>query len=77
MLWEKLGKENSEVYCRVQNCLVKENIFNLATLVGFIRAAKDDVVSARCFHNNSQEGVGVKLEEEEGVDKEELILESK
>lgn len=61
----ELGEENS-VYCRVQNCLVKENIFNLATLVGFIRAART-MLCLPGSHNNSQEGVGVKLEEDEGM----------
>ena len=45
---------------------MKENIFNLATLVGFIRAARM-MLCLPGSHNNSQEGVGVKLEEEEGV----------
>jgi len=61
----ELGEENS-VYCGVQNCLVKENNFNLATLVGFIRAARM-MLCLPGSHNNSQEGVGVKLDEEEGV----------
>lgn len=71
----ELGEENS-VYCRVQNCLVKENNFNLATLVGFIRAARA-MLCLPGSHNNSQEGVGVKLEEEEGVMKNYLTGEKK
>lgn len=58
----ELGEENS-VYCTVQNCLVKENNFNLATLVGCIRAARM-ILGLPGNHNKSQEGVGVKLDEE-------------
>lgn len=59
----ELGKENS-VCSGVQSCLVKENTleFDLATLIGFIRAARRMVCLPGSSSNNSQKSVGVKLE---------------